>query len=107
MRVPILGLLLLSACATGGTSAARPTITMVSDGVQVCRDGGGFRVGQPVRFVRSVCEPLNAKSAVVHCTPRPIADGEVMRVEGARCAAVRLAAGATLDSADGVDLAAR
>jgi hypothetical protein len=72
-----------------------PAIATVRDDARVCLDGGGaapWRVGEAVRFVHDDCKPLNAKSAVVRCAPTPVADGEVVRVEG-DCAEVRIAGG--------------
>ena len=107
MRARLLGMLILAGCATSATPAARPTIVSVHDEVRICLDAGGLRVGQQVRFLRSVCKPLNAKSSVVHCTPEPIADGEIVRVDGARCAEVHVRSGTTPETSDGVELAAR
>jgi hypothetical protein len=107
MRNRLLGLVFIAGCTASAASVQRPTIVSIRDEVQICLDGGGLRVGQPVRFLRSVCKPLNAKSSVVHCTPEPIADGEIVRVEGDRCAEVRVRAGTTLETSDGVELAAR
>jgi hypothetical protein len=103
----LLGLALLAGCTTGMAPSARPTVTVVRNEVQrVCVGGATFRVGEPVRFVRQACQPLNAKSAVVHCASQPVADGEVLRVDGS-CADVRVTAGAVLESGDGIELASR
>lgn len=106
MQIRLLGLMLLAGCATSA-APARSTVVSVRDVVQICGDGGGFAVGQSVHFVRASCKPLNAKSSVVHCAPEPISDGEVVRVDGDRCAEVRVRSGATPSVGDGVELAAR
>jgi hypothetical protein len=104
----LLGLVLVAGCAASAAPAPRATITVVRNDVhEVCLDGAAFRVGEPVRFVRSLCAPLNAKSSVVHCAAQPVATGEVLRVDGKGCAEVRVSAGAALQSGDGVELAAR
>ena len=51
------------------------------------------------------CKPLNAKSAVVRCTPTEVAVGEIVRVEG-DCAEVHVKSGAPA-SGDRVALLSR
>jgi hypothetical protein len=107
MRNHLFGLVFIAGCTASVASAPRATIVSVRDEVQICRDGGGLQVGQPVRFVRSVCKPLNAKSSVVHCTPEPVADGQIVRVDSDRCATVHVVSGATPETSDGAEIAAR
>ncbi|HEX9101335.1 MAG TPA: hypothetical protein VF997_03990, partial [Polyangia bacterium] len=70
-------------------------LATVRDEAHVCLDGGGaaLAVGAAVQLVRASCAPLNAKSAVVRCTPVAVADGEIVRVGGDGCAEVRVRAG--------------
>jgi hypothetical protein len=107
MRKRLLGLVLIAGCTTTqAASGGRATIVRSGDEVRVCRDGGGWSVGQPLRFVRPVCKPLNAKSAVVHCAAEPLTDGAVARVDDDRCATVVLHGGAPPEPGDGVEAAA-
>ena len=106
MKKRWLGVVLVAGCTAAGVAPLHSTIGTVRDETRVCLDGGGgapWRVGALVQFVRNECKPLNAKSAVVHCTPTPVADGEVVRVEG-DCAEVKLDGGARPVAGDRVAL---
>ena len=108
MRTRWLAMVLVAGCTSTGVGTLHSTIATVRDDSRVCLDGGGaapWRVGEAVRFVRDECKPLNAKSAVVRCTPTEVAAGEVVRVEG-DCAEVHVKSGAPA-SGDRVALLSR
>jgi hypothetical protein len=91
----------LAGCATAAPVAqVDRQIESVTQEVEVCGDADSPGVGQPVRFRRRSCAPLNAKSSVLHCAVADIARGEVIRVVDKRCAVVRVAGGVGVQAGD-------